>query len=162
MNRYIFLLALAFFTGCNNQREVYTYENSVTGEEITDTLPFGGLRDFPEIAKQDNIDSLIKGMISEDCVYEAAVGIGGTYTRNYACFERLYEIQNEMDWFLLFKHPNPNVRLYAFKALENTNSLYVTDARIILSEDTAQVCTFSGCLQLTMQLSQVIAVPENE
>ncbi len=144
---------------CNNEPEIVTYENSRTGEIITYTLPYGDLRDFSEIAKEKDVDYLLGEMIGEDCVYERAVGIGGSYTYNYACFERLYEIQNEMDWFVLIKHPNPNVRLYAFEALENANSLYVTDARTILSKDTAQVCTFSGCLQSTMQLSQAIEAP---
>jgi len=151
------LLAIA----CSNSPEVVTYEDPQTGEMINDTLPFRDLRDFPEVAKETNIDSLITGMIQGDCVYESAVGFGGAYTKEYACFERLSELLSEKELFELVEHRNANVRLYAYKALTNEESEYLEEAKSRLKLDTSSVCTFSGCMQMTMKLKDIIAFESN-
>lgn len=145
-----------FVIACNESPEVVTYEDSETSVVTNSHLTFRDLRDFPEIAKETNIDSLISGMIKNDCVYERAVGFGGNYTKEYACFERLSEILNEKELFELVKHPNANVRLYAYKALTNYKSEYLEEAKALLNLDTSSVCTFSGCIKMTMKLKDII------
>gem|GEM_PF-5909380 len=155
-------MALTLFTiACNNGPKVVIYEDPETSKVKTNNLPFRDLRDFPEVAKEGNIDSLISGMIKGDCVYESAVGFGGSYTKEYACFERLSELLNEIEFFKLTSHPNAHVRLYAYKALVNNESEYLENAKTSLKSDTANVCTFSGCMKMTMKLKDIVTFETN-
>jgi hypothetical protein len=98
-------------------------------------------------------------MIKGDFVYENAVGFGGAFTREYACFIRLSEFQ--MKGRYLIMHPNVNVRLYAYKALVNDESEYLEEAKARLQTDTASVFTFSGCMKMTMKLKDVVTFETN-
>lgn len=130
----------------------------------TISLPsqFRDLRDFPAIAKEENIDSLISGMIKEDCVYESAIGFAGAYTETYAYFERLCELSSDKEMFELVKHSNANVRLYALKGLIAKESSYTSKAKLLLNTDEEMVCIFSGCSMMEQKMKDVYIVNNEE
>lgn len=156
--KYLFyLMIFAFlFTSCNEGPKTFSHYDEKTGEMRIDTIPYYDLRDFPEIRNSKNIDSLIIGIVNTDWVYERAVGMAGSYTRQYARFERLHDLLSDKEMFELIKHKNPVVRAYAFKALQMDNSRYLEKAKIELINDTAKINTMDGCGIVTIKISEFI------
>lgn len=149
----LFLLCLtAIIVSCNNAPNVITYDDPVTHEIFIDTLPYGDMRDFPKIAIEKNVDTLILGMSKGNIVCSRCVGIACYYSKEFACFERLCQILNEKEIYQLTMHNNPVVRLYGYIALDKSNSHYLENARSRLKKDTAHVKTFEGCLMMTYSI----------
>ncbi len=96
---------------CYNASETDTYEDQDLSGSVVDSIPYRDLRDFPAVASETNIDSLIAEMKKGDCVHERAIGWGGWYCREFACFGRLTELLNDEETFELTKHANPKDRL---------------------------------------------------
>lgn len=174
MERTLHLFSIGLLIlSCNNQSVLRTLEKKKTKdttilnfEKDTSTIStpsqFRDLRDFPAIAKEENIDSLISGMIKEDCVYESAIGFAGAYTEIYACFERLCELSSDKEMFELVKHSNTNVRLYALKGLIAKESPYTSKAKLLLNTDEEMVCIFNGCSMLEQKMKDVYIVNNEE
>lgn len=117
----------------------------------------GDLRDYPAVAAQENIDSLIYGMTRDNCVYPKASGFAGDYTYEYACFERLSNLISEKDIYQLIEHPNANVRLYAYHWLSETESNYLDSASLLLRDDNSRVWTVNGTTKEHIKLSDIVA-----
>lgn len=152
---YLIILTVILNSCKKGPCTAYSY-NDETDEMILDTIPCNDLRDFPQIQKNKNIDSLIIRIIKTDCVYERHIGLGGNYSEQYARFERLMEILTNKEMFELTKHYNPIVRAYAFKALKIDNSRYMEMAKNELENDTTRICTMGGCIMSTEKISEFI------
>lgn len=150
MKTKVYLIVICFSAiACNKYPSPYSEIDIETNEY---PQPYRDLRDFPAIASETNVDTLMSIMIKKDCVYSSSVGIGGAYTKEYAAFERLSQLLNDKEMFKLIEHPNATMRLYAYRSLKINNSNYLQEAEIHLIKDTAIVCSMSGCMQLNMQL----------
>jgi hypothetical protein len=152
------LVMIMFFAACRDKTQTVSIPHKGTGKVVIDTFPFRDLRDFPQIGNETNVDSLIKKLIRADCVYESAIGAGGAYIEEYACYERLTQLLNDEEIFALTNHYNPNIRMYAFKALKYKKSNYLKDVKNKLNKDTAMGCWFSGCIQLSLTVSDFVRI----
>lgn len=166
MNRLLTYLILIIVASTavgfgTEEPEVITYQDEETGELVKDTMPFYDLRDYPDIQNETNVDSLIIGIIRTNCVHAKRIGIGGTYSKQYARYERLTKLLSEEEMLDLTKHANPSIRLYAFKGLELKKSDLLEEARQELNNDTTQVCFFSGCIEMNMSIFMMVIHPDS-
>jgi hypothetical protein len=150
----IFIFCLA--CSCLRNNTVHNQNNFVNVEFTAHDTTYRDLRDFPDVMLEKNINTLIKGLISKNCVYGKAVGFGGVYTKEYACFERLNELLNDKEMFALIDHLNPVVRIYAYNALKIDGSNYVAEANLKLKNDKTKVCSFEGCIKISIPLNQLL------
>ena len=137
------IIIILILTSCQNESRIYN-----------------DLRDYPQIEKNKNVDSLIAGIIKTDYVYEKHIGIAGMYPEQYARFERLTELIDQREMLELTKHENPIIRVYAFKGLFLEKSKYLAQAKRNLEKDTTEFRYGEGCLVGSWKISDYIKNPE--
>ncbi|MFD2562551.1 hypothetical protein [Aquimarina rubra] len=160
MKNVLYLIIIFLVISCNRKPETFKYFDREKGVYVLDTLPYNSIRDYPKIRRCKNPDFLIKGIVEANFVYESAIGIGGIYPKQYARFERLTELLDEIQMFELIKHENPIVRVYAYKGLSVKKSKLIDKAEKILERDTAQFNYQTGCLIWTNKVSEYITPKE--
>tara|TARA_B100000508_G_C11342100_1_gene219669 strand:- start:116 stop:598 length:483 start_codon:yes stop_codon:yes gene_type:complete len=143
---FFYITFLFIILSCQNGPRTHKYFDEETGQYIIDTLPYNDLRDYPLIEKSQNKDSLIAAMIETDYVHERFIGFAGYYPEQYARFERLLELVSTKELLELTKHENPVIRVYAYKGLQQENSIYLKQAQFNLKEDTTEIKHMGGCI----------------
>jgi hypothetical protein len=138
-----------------NPFEISTIGTIGREDAIEEKIP-RSLSDFPDIKEETDINVLVKFIDKNNCLYSSAVGIAGAYTKEYAAYERLMEIIDEDKLLELIKHTNPIIRAHAFDGLVKKKSTLIDKVFEKLKEDTAVVCSFSGCLKMCIPLSQYV------
>lgn len=152
---YFLLFSLLCLSCKDKPRVAYTY-NEETGKRTLDTIPYNDIRDFPAIKNTENIDSLLNVIKVTDCVYEKNVGIGGSFSEQYARFEKVKDLLSEKDLFKLLDDESPIVRVYAFKGLQMKKSSYLERAKVKIKNDTTNLSWMGGCISKTKKVADFV------
>ncbi|MBL4755972.1 MAG: hypothetical protein JKY52_20565 [Flavobacteriales bacterium] len=153
MRRVITILLILGLISCGP--EIYD-DSEAKADNSSDTIPLD-LSYYPDIANRTNISQLTDEIEKVNCVYTQGIGWAGKYTRQYACYERLAEIATKDELLKLINHSNPAVRVYAFYILRSTYPTTAIESKETLLNDAEVVCFFSGCVQMKVSVSMLVA-----
>lgn len=114
---------------------------------------------FPWIQSEQDPLKLVDSIVIEDRVVESAIGIGGSYTEQYARYERLCEVASEELLKELTKHPNNAVKVYAYRCLRERNPSLAEAMKIGISDGVSKVWWISGCSVDRVPVSDLVNQP---
>ncbi|MGZ5282635.1 MAG: hypothetical protein ACXWDO_01150 [Bacteroidia bacterium] len=148
------LMTISFLALISCERQAFNASLYEQPKMTSETKIPKGLNDFPEIAKENNKDRLIYILDSADCVYSAHVGIASAYTDVYAAYERLLQISSKEELIKLTKHKSRVVKQYAYMGLYKIDSTLAEEIYNEIKKDTTPLCTFDGCIRLTIRQTE--------
>lgn len=122
-------------------------------------VPSESISAFPWIQSEQDPVKLVDSIVIENRVVESAIGIAGSYTEQYARYERLCEVASEELLKELTKHPNNAVKVYAYRCLRERNPGLANTMKIGISDGVSKVWWISGCSVDHVSVSDLINQP---
>jgi len=137
MKKYFYYILLILNLSCSNRNESsLVKETSRLKNKIYDNYNNHPL-----------YDHCIQTIIQSKSIDDKYIYLNQT-SPTYYCYETLEQILPDSVWINFIQHPSPNMRYYAFKALEKRNYNKISEIKMELIKDSTIVTYRSGCLEI--------------